>query len=109
MIDDVSNEYMLTTIDNPYNPFDEYAKWDVYDQTHGYHSSALLGRVVQTSHDLSDADQSAMIKFAIDEIVTENVSGIHTTIDINGVKSAIVDKPSLQADTPLPSRTRVGL
>jgi hypothetical protein len=103
------DDYMLTTIDNPYNPFDEFAKWNNYDQSHGYHSSALLGRVIQTSDDLSDADQSMAIKFAIDEIVTENVSGIHTTINANGVKSAIVDPPSLQADTPLPSRTRVGL
>jgi hypothetical protein len=103
----LDKEYMLTTVDNPYNPYDDYSKWDMWDQTHGYHSSALLGRVVQMDHDLSDADQSLMIKFAIDEIVLENVSGVHTTIDPNGVKNSIVDQPSLQPDTPLPTRATV--
>lgn len=84
---------MLTTIDNPYNPFTEYAKWDAYDQQHGYHTSALLGRVVVLGDDMSEADTSHAIKLAIDEIVSENVSGIHTTVTENFVKSSVVENP----------------
>ena len=29
---------MLTTFDNPYNPFDDFTKWWLWDVTHGYNS-----------------------------------------------------------------------
>lgn len=73
-------EYMLTTVDNPYNPFTEFRDWFGYDEAAGYHSTALLGRIVRTSGELSDADQNLAISQAIDEVVNENVSGMHIKI-----------------------------
>lgn len=71
---------MLTTIDNPYNPFNEFDEWRSYDETAGYNTLALLGRVVRTSSELSDSDQSLAIEEAIEEIVKYNVSGVHLKI-----------------------------
>jgi hypothetical protein len=73
-------EYMLTTIDNPYNPHTQYDEWDQYDQQAGHHTSSFLARVVITSHDLSEEDQNFAIQEAIQEIVRENVSGIHKKV-----------------------------
>lgn len=101
------DDYMLTTLDNPYNPFTDFKKWNNYDQAAGYYSTSLLGRVVVSSDALSEADQSLAIKLAIDEIVRENVLGIYTTITEAGVMSSIVDQPSIQPDTPLPMRDTV--
>jgi hypothetical protein len=39
-----------------------------------------LARVTHTSPELSDLDQAQAIEDAIDEIVTENVSGIHMKV-----------------------------
>ena len=44
----------LTTIDNPYNPFEEFTSWFLFDVTKGYNSCAYLGRVAQTSDQFSD-------------------------------------------------------
>lgn len=77
-------EHMLTTVDNPFNPFTDYDDWDSYDRMMGYHSSSLLARVAMTSSELSDADQSLAIELAIDEIVRENVSGVHRKILADG-------------------------
>lgn len=68
-------EHMLSTIDNPYNPFTQFSEWYEWDTRAGYHTSSFLARVVRSSDDTSDADQSLAIELAIDEIVRENVQG----------------------------------
>lgn len=73
-------ESMLTTVDNPFDPFTQYDAWYAFDVRMGYHSSALLARIVMTSDELSEPDQSLVIEAAIDEIVQENVSGMHRKI-----------------------------
>jgi len=74
----VKYESMLTTYDNPYNPFLKFKEWYVYDVSKGYNSLALLDRIIITSDVLSPADQELAEEMAIDEIVTENISGMHT-------------------------------
>ena len=60
---------MLTTFDNPYNPFDDFTKWWLWDVTHGYNSCALLARVSGNKDELTDDEQSASIEKAIDSII----------------------------------------
>jgi hypothetical protein len=74
-------EHMLTTVDNPFDPFTDWDAWYAFDEAHGYHSTAFLARVIKTSDELSDADQSAAIEDAIDEIVNENVSGLYRKVE----------------------------
>lgn len=38
----------LTTIDNPYDPFDQFTEWMLYDEEKGYHSTSYLGRIART-------------------------------------------------------------
>jgi hypothetical protein len=78
---------MLTTVDNPYDPFTQYEEWYAFDLRAGYHSTELLARIVITSDELSDADQSLAIELAIDEIVRENVSGMHKKVTASDVSS----------------------
>lgn len=66
---------MLTTTDNPYNPFTQFDEWLQFDVDAGYNTSGLLARIVQTSDELSEADESLAIENAIDEIVRLNVLG----------------------------------
>lgn len=73
-------EHMLTTVDNPWNPFTHWDEWYAFDEGAGYKTTAFLARVVITSDELSDADQHLAIEQAIDEIVTENVLGIYRKV-----------------------------
>lgn len=81
-------EYMLTTVDNPFDPFANYEEWYAWDQRKGYDSPGLLGRVVRSSDDLSEADQLLSVQQAIDEIVRENVSGMHTKVSASATAAA---------------------
>jgi hypothetical protein len=73
-------EHMLTTVDNPWNPFTHFDEWYAYDAACGYHTTSFLARIVRTSDELSDADQSLAIEQAIDEIVEENVNGLYQKV-----------------------------
>lgn len=72
--------YMLTTIDNPYNPFTQFDEWYAYDTNMGYHSSAYLSRIAKTAEDLSDVDNEIAINDAINEILYFDVLGIYQKV-----------------------------
>lgn len=63
------DEFMLSTKDNPYSPFDEFDQWYALDQRLGYNTPSLLARVAHTSSDLSEVDQQNAINEAIDDIL----------------------------------------
>lgn len=73
-------EHMLTTVDNPFDPFTQFDDWYAFDTRAGYNSSAYLARVVRSSDELSEADQSVAIELAIDEIVKLNVNGMYRKV-----------------------------
>lgn len=77
-------DHMLTTVDNPFNPFTQFDEWYAYDSQLGHHTLAFLARVTRTSDELSEADQSLAIEEAIDEIVRENVSGLYRKVSSTG-------------------------
>jgi hypothetical protein len=73
---DDSTEYMLTTTDNPWNPWHNYDAWYAWDQAMGYNTPGYLAAITKSSIDLSDADQERAIQDAIDEIVSYNFLGV---------------------------------
>lgn len=66
---------MITTSDNPFNPFTDFDKWFDWDSFHGHNTSGLLDRVLVTSNQLSDADQDADREEAIDRLIELNPNG----------------------------------
>lgn len=78
-------QHMLTTIDNPFNPFTHYDEWAQFDRAAGYNTSEFLARIVRTSDELSEADQDLALEQGIQEIVSENVSGIYRRITKDSV------------------------
>lgn len=71
---------MLTTIDNPYDPFTQFDDWFAFDEQKGYHTCAYLARLANTSDELSDEENDAEIEKAIDSIVKLNVLGIYRKV-----------------------------
>ena len=39
----------LTTFDNPYNPFEQFSDWFLFDVEKGYNTCAYLDRIAHTS------------------------------------------------------------
>ena len=71
---------MLTTIDNPFNPFTHWDEWRRYDEDMKYFTCAYLDRIAKTSYELSEADYAKEIERAIDEILALNINGMYTKV-----------------------------
>jgi len=67
---------MLTTFDNPHDPFTEFKAWHSFDVAHGYHTTELFARLDFNSEELSDADRNKANTALVDEMVRENVTGM---------------------------------
>ena len=65
----MSKQVMLTTIDNPFDPFEQFDSWFLFDVEKGYNSCDYLGRIAKTSEQLSDEENNEEIERAIDEII----------------------------------------
>ena len=59
---------MLTTVDNPYDPFTQFDSWYQYDEEKGYYTCSYLARIAVTSPDLPEEQNEAEIERAMDEI-----------------------------------------
>lgn len=71
---------MITTVDNPYNPFLQFDEWYAYDTSMGYNTCAYLSRIAKTSDDISDADNAVIINDAINEIIYHDILGIYQKV-----------------------------
>jgi hypothetical protein len=72
--------HMLTTVDNPWDPFTQFDEWFQFDVSHGYNTSAYLARIVRSSDDMSEAVQDVALEQAINEIVEFNLLGIYKKV-----------------------------
>lgn len=79
---------MLTTIDNPYNPFDNFQSWFLFDCEKGYNSCAYLARIARTSDAFSDAENRQEIERAIDEIIKFDFQNIYKKVSEDDYKTA---------------------
>lgn len=66
---------MLTTLDNPYNPFTEFDAWLSFDIAMGYNTCGYIARIAKSSHELSEVDEAKAIDDAMNEIISLNLSG----------------------------------
>ena len=63
------DDYMLTTLDNPYSPFTEWDEWLAYDTSHGYDTCGTLARFADTGNNLTDDENAPFIDDAMNAII----------------------------------------
>lgn len=73
-------DYRLTTFDNPYDPFDDFTSWFMYDVEKGYNTCGYLDRVSNVTDDMSQKEANEEIERAIDEIIELNPLNIYKKV-----------------------------
>lgn len=78
-----SNECMLSTIDNPYNPFENFDEWYLYDMEKGWNSCGRLARIAKLSDEMSEEENEIEIEKAIDSIIKNDFLNIFIKVRPN--------------------------
>ena len=71
---------MLTTTDNPFDPFTQFDEWYAFDVDRGYNTCAYLARIARSSNELSEDEEDSVVEQAIDEILEFNLLGIYKKV-----------------------------
>lgn len=77
----MNKKVMLSTNDNPYNPFTQFDQWYLYDIEKGYYSCGLLARIARTSEQFTDHENELEIERAIDEIIKYDFQHIYIKVE----------------------------
>lgn len=80
----MNSDCMLSTIDNPFDPFDQFVPWFMFDIEKGYNSCGLLARIANFTDDLSQTEIDAENERAIDQIIKYDVMNIYKKVSKNG-------------------------
>ena len=76
----MQNEFMLTTIDNPLDPFEQFTSWFLFDVEKGYNTCSRLARIANISDELSEKEVDEEIERAIDEIIKYDFTNIYKKV-----------------------------
>ena len=76
----MEQRFALTTFDNPYDPFEEFTSWFLFDVEKGYNTCGYLARIARTSDQLSDEENNKEIERAIDEIIKYDLRNIYKKV-----------------------------
>ena len=76
----MSNRVALTTVDNPFDPFEQFNDWFEFDIEKGYYTCSRLARLTNLSNDMSEAESNKEIERAIDELIKYDVFDVYKKV-----------------------------
>ena len=76
----MASKCMLTTVDNPFDPFEQFTSWFMFDEEKGYHTCSYLGGIARTSDQLSEEENELENERAIDEILKYDFRNIYKKV-----------------------------
>lgn len=76
----MESNFMLTTIDNPFDPFEQFTSWFLFDEEKGYQSCSRLARVAKLSDDMTQKEIDEETERAIDEIIKYDLLDIYKKV-----------------------------
>ena len=71
---------MLTTFDNPFNPFEQFTSWFLFDTEKGYNSCSYLARIARITDQFTEEENDKEVERAIDEIIKYDFRNIYKKV-----------------------------
>ena len=76
----VHGECMLSTNDNPYDYFEQFTSWLLFDKEKGWNCCETLARITNITDEMSEAEIDEEIERAIDEIIKYDFLNIYKKV-----------------------------
>ena len=76
----IDNAAMLTTFDNPFDPFEDFTSWWMFDIEKGYNTCSYVDRIAHVTDDMTQKEVNEEIERAIDEIIQFNPLNIYKKV-----------------------------
>ena len=76
----MSKQSMLTTIDNPFDPFEQFSSWFLFDVEKGYNSCGTLARIANVSESMSETEFNNEIDSASDKLIKVDFLDIYKKV-----------------------------
>lgn len=76
----MSNICMLSTFDNPFDPFEQFDAWFLFDVEKGYNSCSLLDRIANFSEDMTEKEEIEENERAIDQIILNDDTNMYKKV-----------------------------
>lgn len=80
---ETTNDLVLTTIDNPFNPKTEYAKWQTWDNDNGYYTEEFIARLISDEEGFDIDDEVKMIELTnkvINDILEHDMTKMYILV-----------------------------
>lgn len=71
---------MLTTYDNPFNPFEQFSSWFLFDVEKGYNTCSYLARIAKLTDEMTQQEENEEVERAIDEIIKYDFMNIYKKV-----------------------------
>ena len=74
---------LLTTVDNPFDPINEFDEWFKFDAINQYGTLDYLARVARTSSEMTEEEYNREVERAIDQIIANDFMNLYKKIIVN--------------------------
>ena len=76
----MSKQSMLTRVDHPFDPFEQFSSWFLFDVEKGYNSCGKLARIANVSESMSETEFNNEIDSAIDKLIKVDFLDIYKKV-----------------------------
>ena len=80
----MKEDFRLTTFDNPFDPFDEFSQWYLYDCQKGYNTCAYIDRISNVYDDMTDKEYNEEHERVINSILENDFLNIYKKVSRKG-------------------------
>ena len=84
-------ECKLTTVDNPFDPFDNSDNWLQFDQDRGYYSNEKAVRNANFTSEMTEQEMNEEMERAIDEFIACDFLDLYKKVEKNVTIEAYVE------------------
>lgn len=76
-------KYLITTVDNPFHPAEDFYRWWLFDVEHHYKTCETLARIAQFRSDMTEEESDAANEYAIDRMIELDFENKYKKIEVN--------------------------